>query len=257
MNAVLTDYPADHVARLTINRPDAKNAIDKVTRLALIEALKSLLSDKNTRALVLCGANGLFCAGGDLLSMRGMTREQAQARMQSGHELVRLIYHAKIPVIAAVEKYAIGAGAGLALLTDSLVVGPSSLMRFPFLQLGLVPDWGSTQMLIRRVGWAKTKRLILEQATLKGDELLEIGIADALVADDQVMATSIEKAVALARLPQQAYQKFKACMSSFPTSFEEALETEERDQTECFLSEEFEEGLNAFLEKRPPNFMAK
>lgn len=255
MSRVLIDSPETHVARVMINRPEAKNAVDEETRLALIEAIASTLNDENNRALLLCGAEGIFCAGGDLGSMLGMSPEQARRRMQSGHQLVKLLWNANIPVVAAVEKFAIGAGAGLALISDYIVAGETALMSFPFLQFGLVPDWGSTQMLVRRTGWGTAKRLILDKAAVKGEKLAEIGIADRLVADDEVLSAATEKAAAFALYPRQAFQLFKARMQSYPESFEAALSAEEDDQTACFLSDEFEEGLTAFQEKRKADFL--
>ncbi|MGI9295664.1 MAG: enoyl-CoA hydratase/isomerase family protein, partial [Pseudomonadales bacterium] len=199
---------------------------------------------------------GVFCAGGDLGSMRGMTTEQGRQRMQSGHELVNLLWQADVPVVAAVEKFAVGAGAGLALLSDYIVSGETALMSFPFLQLGLVPDWGSLQMLVRRVGWGKARQLILNQATLKGAELADAGLVDQTVADEEVLAFATNKTADLALYPQLAFRRFKAVMRAFPQSFESALSTEQDDQTACFLSKEFEEGLSAFEERRKPNFVA-
>lgn len=256
MKQVLVDQPAPYVARITINRPEAKNAIDETTRLALIDALESILANENYRALLLCGAEGVFCAGGDLASMRDMTQDQARMRMQSGHKMVTLLWNAKIPVVAAVERYAIGAGAGLALLSDYIVAGDTALVSFPFLQLGLVPDWGSTQMLVRRTGWATAKRLVMDKATLKGHQLVELGIAELVVEDDQVLTKALEKASQFALLPQLAFQRFKARMQAYPEGFIDALAAEADDQISCFLSREFEEGLDSFQQKRRPDFVA-
>lgn len=255
MSPVIVDHPMPHVARVMINRPQAKNAVDEKTRLALIEALQTVLADDDQRALLLCGAEGVFCAGGDLASMRGMSEDQARARMHSGHQIVDILWNARIPVVAAVERFAIGAGAGLALLSDYVVAGENALVSFPFLQFGLVPDWGSTQMLIRRVGWATTVRLILEKASVKGAQLADLGIADLVVEDSSVLPQALEKAAAFSLYPQEAFQRFKARMRAYPESFSSTLAAEADDQTACFLSEEFEEGLNAFQEKRRPDFI--
>ncbi len=134
--AVIVTRPTPHVAQVAINRPEAKNAIDETTRLALIEAIEAALADDTVRALLLSGTSGVFCAGGDLASMRGMSEEQARTRMQSGHKLVQLLWNADLPVVVAMEKFAIGAGAGLALVADYIIAGESARMNFPFLNLG-------------------------------------------------------------------------------------------------------------------------
>ena len=252
---VIVSRPAPHVAQVAINRPEAKNAIDEATRLALIEAIESALQDKEVRALLLCGTDGVFCAGGDLASMRGMTEQEARARMQSGHKLVRLLWHADIPVVVAMEKYAIGAGAGLALVADYIVAGESARMNFPFLQLGLVPDWGSTQSLVRKAGWGTAKRLVLDRASLKGGQLLELKLVEQVVEDDRVLEVATDKAREFCQLPRLALRQFKERMRHAPEPMDSALQAEENDQTNCFLSDEFEEGLTAVQEKRPPDFL--
>ena len=154
----------------------------------------------------------------------------------------------------AMEKFAIGAGAGLALVADHIVAGENTRMSFPFLQLGLVPDWGSTQSLIRKAGWGTAKRLVLDCASLKGSALLDLGVVEQVVADDSVMDVATDKALEFSRLPRLALRQFKEAMRCSTQSIDVALAAEEDDQTACFLSEEFEEGLSALQQKRAPDF---
>jgi len=253
--AVIVTRPTPYVAQVAINRPEAKNAIDETTRLALIETVEGVLADSRVRALLLCGTNGVFCAGGDLASMRGMSEEQARTRMQSGHQLVQLLWNADIPVVVAMEKFAIGAGAGLALIADYIIAGETARMNFPFLDLGLVPDWGSTQSLVRKAGWGTARRLVLDRAALKGQQLLDLNLVEQIVKDDKVMASAIDKAQELSLLPRLALRQFKETMRQSPVAMKSALQAEENHQTQCFLSDEFEEGLTALQEKRPPDFV--
>ena len=252
---VILSSPAPHVQQVAINRPEAKNAIDEPTRLALIAAVESALADEDVRALLLCGTEGVFCAGGDLASMRGMNEQQARSRMQSGHKLIQLIWNADIPVVVAMEKFAIGAGAGLALMADYIVSGESARMNFPFLQLGLVPDWGATHSLIRKTGWGTAKRLVLERASLKGEQLLQLGLVEKVVEDSAVLDVALDTARDFSLLPRLALRQFKERMRQSPEFMESALQAEENDQTHCFLSEEFDEGLSALQEKRQPDFL--
>ena len=252
---VIVTRPTPYVPQVAINRPEAKTAIDEPPRLALIEAIELTLADNTVRALVLCGTNGVFCAGGDLASMRGMSEEQARARMQSGHKLVQLLWNADIPVVVAMEKFAIGAGAGLALIADYIIAGETARMNFPFLDLGLVPDWGSTQSLVRKAGWGTARRLVLDRAALKGQQLLDLNLVEQIVEDDKVMASAVDKAQELSLLPRLALRQFKETMRQSPVAMKSALQAEENHQTQCFLSDEFEEGLTALQEKRPPDFV--
>ena len=253
--AVIVTRPTPHVAQVAINRPEAKNAIDENTRLALIEAIEAALADDTVRALLLCGTSGVFCAGGDLASMRGMSEEQARTRMQSGHKLVQLLWNADIPVVVAMEKFAIGAGAGLALVADYIIAGETARMNFPFLNLGLVPDWGSTQSLVRKVGWGTARRLVLDRASLRGEQLLNLNLVEQIVEDDKVMEFAVDKAREFSLLPRLALRQFKETIRQSPLPMESALPAEESHQTNCFLSDEFEEGLTALQEKRPPDFL--
>ncbi|MEM8659481.1 MAG: enoyl-CoA hydratase/isomerase family protein [Pseudomonadota bacterium] len=255
--AVVLSRPSPHVMQVAINRPNAKNAIDETTRLALIETIQSALSEDNVRALLLCGTGGIFCAGGDLASMRGMNENKARARMRSGHKLIQLLWNADIPVLVAMEKFAIGAGAGLALVADYIVAGESARMNFPFLDLGLVPDWGSTQSLIRKAGWGNARRLILDRASLRGQQLLKAGLVEKVVEDEQVLEVTTKKAHEFSLLPRLAFRQFKQATRQSPQGMEAALATEESDQTNCFLSDEFEEGLTALQEKRAPDFLKR
>ncbi len=252
---VIVTRPTPYVAQLAINRPEAKNAIDETTRLALIEAIEAVLADESVRALLLCGTDGVFCAGGDLASMRGMNEEQARKRMQSGHKLVQLLWNADIPIVVAMEKFAIGAGAGLALVADYIIAGETARMNFPFLNLGLVPDWGSTQSLVRKAGWGTARRLVLDRTSLKGEQLLELKLVEQIVEDNKVMEVAFDKAREFSLLPRLALRQFKQTMRQSPLTMESALQAEENQQTNCFLSDEFEEGLTALQEKRPPDFL--
>lgn len=133
---VLMDRPAPHVARLLINRPDKRNAIDFQVREQLTQALLGLLGDRSTRAVVLGGVGGVFSAGGDVPSMRGLTEAQARERMQHIHVLCRLVASARFPVVSAMEGIAAGAVVGLALLGDCIVGGPGTRVMFPFFGWG-------------------------------------------------------------------------------------------------------------------------
>ncbi len=141
MTELLIDHPAPGITRLLINRPEARNAINAAVRQALYAALIAARDDPAIRAVIIGGAGGFFSAGGDLPSMVGIAPEAALARMQDGHRIVALLWTFPKPVIAAVERAAVGAAAGIAMLADRIVIGKTATLLFPFLRLGLVPDW--------------------------------------------------------------------------------------------------------------------
>ncbi len=259
MNAnpvVLLDRPAPHVARLLINRPDKRNAIDHAVRQALTDAIRELRADASARALVFGGAEGMFSAGGDLPSMQGLDEAGARARMQHIAVLCRGVADLRLPVVSAVEGIGAGAAVGLALLGDEIIVGPGTKILFPFLKIGLVPDWGQLLTLPRRVGVAQARRILTAGVPVSGEEAHRIGLADELVPDAQVMATAVQRAQALAALPMGAFARMKDRLVRVSPSLDAELQREEDDQAHCLRAEEFVEGYGAFAEKRAPDFLS-
>ena len=155
MAVVLTETIAPGIVRIAINRPDRRNAVNPEARGALIEAVSAALDDDAVVAIVLGSTDGHFCAGGDIDSMAGLDVGSARVRMKQNHRLVRLLAEAEKPLIAAVEGFAVGAGAGLALLCDTIVLAKSGAIGFPFFRVGLTPDYGILHTLPRRVGAAR------------------------------------------------------------------------------------------------------
>lgn len=252
---VLMDRPAPHVARLLINRPDKRNAIDFDVREQLTRQIQALQNEGSTRALVIGGVGGVFSAGGDVPSMLGLTEAQARDRMQHIHVLCRLVASARFPVVSAMEGFAAGAVVGLALLGDRIVGGPGTRVMFPFLRLGLVPDWGQLLTLPRRVGIGAARRMLTSGKTVEGEEAHRLGLLDLLVPDAQVMDMAVQQALELARLPQDAFSRMKQRLNAISGSLAEELTREENDQAVCLLGDEFKEGYAAFSEKRAPDFL--
>jgi 2-(1,2-epoxy-1,2-dihydrophenyl)acetyl-CoA isomerase len=187
--------------------------------------------------------------------MAGLSEEGARARMQHIHVLCQLVAGARIPVVSAMEGFSAGAVVGLALLGDHIVAGPGTKVLFPFLKLGLVPDWGQLLTLPRRVGIANARRILTSGETLGGEEVHRIGLADQLVPDAQVMQVAIAKASELAALPQDAFARMKSRLNNVSASLADELAREEGDQAVCLLGGEFAEGYAAFAEKRKPDFI--
>lgn len=256
-SVVLLDRPAPHVARLLINRPDKRNAIDHAVREQLTQHLLALRADDSVRALVFGGVGGVFSAGGDVPSMRGLNEDQARARMQHIHVLCRLVAGLPLPVVSAMEGYAAGAVVGLALLGDHIVGGPGTRVLFPFLRLGLTPDWGQLLTLPRRVGIGPARRLLTSGQALGGDEAHRLGLLDTLVPDAEVMDAAVGQAAALARLPREAYARMKQRLNEPAPTLGAELVREQADQVVCLLGEDFEEGYAAFAAKREPDFQAR
>jgi 2-(1,2-epoxy-1,2-dihydrophenyl)acetyl-CoA isomerase len=254
MDVMLIDEPGPHIRRLRINRPEARNAINQEVRDSLFAALTDARDDVHIRAVLLGGAEGIFSAGGDLPSMLGISETAALARMQDGHRIVSLLWTYPKPVVAAVERVAAGAGAGIALLADRVVIGQRASLLFPFLRLGLLPDWGLMQTVIRRAGLSHAARTFMDNAAVTGAEAAASGLADLAVDDAEVMARALAAAESLASLPMAAFARMKFALRDAAQPDPLNLAYEASAQTACLTGPEFIEGYAAFREKRKPVF---
>jgi enoyl-CoA hydratase/carnithine racemase len=254
-SVIVRDMPAPHVARLRINRPEKRNAIDHAVRQALIDALGELRAQPEVRALVFGGMDRVFSAGGDLPTMTGLGEDGARERLRHIHVLCRLVAGLGIPVVSAVEGIGAGAAVGLALLGDQIVVGDNSKILFPFLKLGLAPDWGQLLTLPRRVGPPAARRILTAGTAVNGPEAWCIGLADALVKDEHVMDEAVRRAAEGARLPAGAFARMKDRLDNVSMSLDAELAREETDQVACLLGDEFKEGFAAFRDKREADFI--
>jgi 2-(1,2-epoxy-1,2-dihydrophenyl)acetyl-CoA isomerase len=197
MGVVNIDRRDDGIASVAINRPDKRNALNDEVRATLIAELPGLLRDATVHALVLTGEGGHFCAGGDIASMEGLDSKGARARMKDNHTIVRLIAESEKPVVTAIEGFAVGAGAGLAMLGDTAVIAEGGTIGFPFFRVGLIPDYGILHTLPRRAGGAKARQLLLYAKMVKAPDAVAWGLADELVSDGKGARTGADAALRL------------------------------------------------------------
>ncbi len=254
MTLVTVESVADGVRRIGLDRAEKRNALNPALRAALIEAVEAAAADDAVHAIVIAGNGGHFCAGGDIDSMEGLTPLTGRARMKHNHRMVRTLAECEKPVVAAVSGYAVGAGAGIALLADTVVMGEGASIGFPFFRVGLVPDYGLLFSLPRRVGVARARQFMLYARMLKGRDAFDAGLADELVADGDVETRAVDLARELAAMPPHAFAIAKRQLGLWPTSLEGALEMEAMAQAACFSTSEFAEGRAAFRDKRAPDF---
>ncbi len=251
---VTVGRPETGIVRIGLNRPEKRNALDPGLRGALIEALAGALDDASVHAVILAGNGGHFCAGGDIASMAGLDAPAGRARMRLNHRLVRLIADAEKPVVAAIEGYAVGAGAGLALLADTMVLAETGAIGFPFFKVGLIPDYGILFSLPQRVGQARARRILLNAEMLRGADALAAGLADEIAPEGEAEAAALIRARTLAAMPPFAFALCKQQLRLAPQSLDAALEQEALAQASCFTTDDFAEGRAAFAAKRPPVF---
>lgn len=251
---------SDGVATLTLNRPDAMNALDNTMAKELKDALKAVAKDAETRALLLTGAGRAFCSGQDL---KAVTGEGAPPTLgdhlrKTWNPIVTAVYELEKPTVCALNGVAAGAGASLALACDLRVASEKASMMIVFSKVGLVPDSGATWMLPRLVGTAKALEMAYLAEPVAADEALRLGLVNRVVPPDDLDKEAGELARRLASGPTKAYGWTKRAMDrAWGTTLTDALEHEAHLQTAAGRTEDYEEGLNAFGEKRAPEFRGR
>lgn len=247
------------VVTLRLNRPEKLNALNFETSRALVQALLRVGDDKSVRVIVLTGAGRAFCAGGDLDQIREARKRRAVSELQgilnAGKEICLAIATMPKLVIAAVNGPAAGAGMSLALACDLRIASEQATFAQSFAQVGLYPDFGASYFLPRLVGLSRASELFYTAENLSAIEAQRIGIVCSVYQPEQFEAETSKLAQRLADGPPLAYRDVKRTMIGEKRGeLEETLDEEIRLQTHCFLSEDFEEGLSAFFEKRKPVF---
>lgn len=245
------------VATLTLHRPDSFNAFTPLMNKEIIAAVTDADRDIDVRCIVITGAGRAFCAGEDIGNVDEHTNHATFLR-ERYHPMVKALRVVSKPTIAAVNGVAAGAGMSLALLCDFRLVHHKTKFVSAFMEIGLIPDSGFIYVLPRLVGYAKALEIATLGRPISGKEAFEFGLATELVEfnewDDAVAAFSGK----IAGMPTKAFSLVKRyMMDSMHLPFEEALEQEAQAQRIAGLTEDHQEGLQAFREKRKPKFVGK
>jgi len=245
------------VATLTLNRPDKLNSFTREMHRELNQALTEIEAG-NARALVITGAGRGFCAGQDLADLDftpGSMSDLGDLIDEHFNPLVRRLQALPMPVIAAVNGTAAGAGANLAMACDFVVAARSASFIQAFVKIGLVPDSGGTWLLSRRVGEARALGLALTGEKLSAEKAEAWGIVWRVVDDAELQQAAAQLAAQLAQQPARAVVAIKkAIRASSNKTFEQQLDLERDLQRELGASPDYIEGVAAFKEKRAPRF---
>lgn len=249
-------------AVLTINRPDKLNALSAELLAELAHAFQSLagksLGDEPVRAAVLTGVGKAFVAGADIAAMAGMSSAEAKRFSDAGHGLCALIETLPMPVIAAVNGFALGGGCELALACDFIYASETAKFGQPEVNLAVIPGFGGTQRLARRVGIAKARELIYTGDMLTAEQAMAAGLVNAVFPAAELLSKARETAAKIASKGPLALASAKRVLLRGETlDLGAACELEAQAFAGLFGSEDQRSGMRAFLEKSKPAFVGR
>lgn len=244
------------IATLTLNRPRARNSLNQAVFEGLRAQLAQLRHDDAVRAVIVTGADGVFCAGADITAFEALRAEPLLGeRAAAGGGFWSELGSFPKPVIAAVEKLALGGGMELALACDIVIAGESARFAVPEVKLGAIPGAGGTQLLTRAIGKAKAMALLLTGDFIDARAACDAGIVAEVTADGQTLQVALAMAGRIAANSPLAVALAKdAALRSFETSLAQGLEHEKRNFFVAMRSADNREGQAAFLSKRAPMF---
>jgi enoyl-CoA hydratase len=243
------------VSLLTIDRPDRLNALDREVLEEVRGALEETAGHGGTRCLVITGAGKAFIAGADIAAMKDMGSEAAREFSALGHRTFDLIEALPCPVIAAVNGFALGGGCELALACDFIYASEKAKLGQPEVKLGVIPGFGGTQRLARRVGVAMARELIYSGAMIDAAEALRIGLVNAVHPPEELMGAVRKLAATIASMGPVAVTAAKrVILEGEGVPLADANHREAEAFARCFETEDQKEGMAAFLDKRPPAF---
>jgi len=256
---LLTRSPDRHVITVVLNRPEQHNAMNTAMGEDLLACFDALARDPDARAVVFTGAGDkAFCAGGDLKERNGMTDEAWRAQHVIFEQAALRVLRCPIPVIAAVEGFALAGGCELAILSDFIVASETAVFGVPETTLGIFPGIGGTQLLPRILGAPLAKELIFTGRRLKAEEAKAVGLINHLVPAGQARAKAAEVAATIAKNgPIAVRQAKKAIAYGSETDLETAMILAIEAYNATVVTEDRLEGVRAFNEKRKPEFKGR
>jgi enoyl-CoA hydratase len=246
----------ERVGLVTLNRPEALNALNHALMTELMDALQAFDKDQQVSVMVIAGSAKAFAAGADIKEMADRT-----ALEMSQHDPIAVfgrIRSIRKPVIAAVSGWALGGGCELAISCDMIVASESAKFGQPEITIGVIPGAGGTQRLTRAVGKALAMEMILNNRTLSAQEALQYGLVNRVVPVEHFLEEALQLAAEIAARPPLAVRAAKRMIDrSFERPLTEAIDEERREFYDLFNTEDQSEGMKAFIEKRKPQWKGK
>ena len=247
------------IATITLNRPEALNAFSKEVIEEVLQALEDVKNDENIRAVVLTGAGEkAFSAGADIKTMKGMNALKARELSLMGEKLCYAFERLEKPVIAAINGFALGGGLEVAMSCDLRIASETARMGQTEINIGLIPGWGGTQRLTRLIGKTKAKELVFTGKIIDAKTAEQLGIVNMVVPADKFKETVRQFALELAQKAPVALKVAKALIDKgSDMGLDAALALEREGFGVVGSSEDLQEGVAAFTEKRKPTFKGK
>lgn len=254
---------SDEIATITFNRPGARNALSMDMRNGLDEALNDARdrAGKDVKALIITGAGGAFCAGGDVKGMNqtqqagGVEANASRQRMRSSHSTIYNLFHIELPVITLVDGAAAGAGCNIALAGDFVLATPRAFFMQAFARIGLIPDWSGFYILPRLVGLQKAKELIYSGRRVYAEEAKDMGMIYDMVSQENAMEEARAFAGRFCHASTTAIGVAKTVLNqSFNQDYRALLEMEASAQSICRDTAFHKEAVKRFAEKETPLF---
>lgn len=257
MEALITSELNNNVLKLTLNRPNRLNSFTEPMALQLQDKLKEAAENKEFRCVLLTGNGKAFCAGQDLLEVvnKGDDYELGKTVQKSYNPIIKAIRQLEKPVVCAVNGTAAGAGANLAFSCDIVLAAETALFVQSFSKIGLIPDSGGTFFLPRLVGLQRANMMYLLDEKISPKKAVEMGLIYKVVPADQLQDEVQTICHKLAAMPTKGFGLYKRAVNqSFANDLDNHLDLEADLQTQAGASHDYQEGVQAFMEKRKPNF---
>ena len=249
----------NQVALLTINRPQALNALNPATLTELTQAISDLENNPQVKVVIITGAGGkAFVAGGDIAVMQSLGPMEAREVARQAQKLFNAIEYSPKVMIAAINGYALGGGCELAMACDIRIAAETSKLGQPEINLGIIPGWAGTQRLPRLVGKGKAKQLMFTGDMVNAAEAERIGLVNQVVPAQQLLAVAQAMAEKIAGKSQVVIRLIKEAVDNgMEMDVDKAFAYEADLFALCFATADQKEGMSAFLEKRPANWLDK
>jgi enoyl-CoA hydratase len=256
MNKVLLEV-LDRTAIVTMNRPEKRNALNHEVRSDLYAVLKEIDSREEIRVGIITGAGEAFVAGADIAAMKDYDPDDAREASKHGSDLFLFLENMRIPMIAAINGWALGGGCELALACDLRLCADTAVLGQPEVTVGIIPGYGANVRLPRLIGPARAKELIYTGRLIDAAEAHRIGLVHTVVPKEDLMKEAMKLARRLAKGPASISFAKQAINKAFDMEIGQAMEFASALYGEVYKTRDAKEGISAYLEKRKPGFIGK